>query len=359
MSLLQNLDTVSQNKRSQKQRKGAMAVLVAITIILLLIAAAFSLDVAYMHVVRAELRTATDAAARAGAEALARTQDQAQATQAALDIAELNSVAGDRLTLDPVDVTFGGVTQNPTTGRFAFDDSATDLTTVQVNGRRDSSAPDGPVALFFGGVLGRSSFGPNETSTATASVRDIALVLDRSGSMSTEEDGLSRIDALKLAVQAFLDEIEISSPNARVSLVTYSDNATRDIELTDDFAAIVAAVNGLPADGYTNIREAIQFGSDSLQGTGRRPFADRTIVVMTDGNHNRPLNDSDPTPSANTAAGRGHMIHTVTFSSGANQTDMQGIANIGGGMHLHADDAADLTNVFRQIARSMSVLLIE
>lgn len=358
MNLLQKLNTISRQTRHQ-QRKGAMAVLVAVTLILLLIAAAFSLDVAYMHVVRAELRTATDAAARAGAEALARTQDEAQATQAALDIAELNSVAGDRLTLDPADVTFGGVTQNATTGRFSFNPADPNFTTVQVNGRRDASAPDGAVALFFGSALGRGSFGPNETSTATASVRDIALVLDRSGSMDTAIDGGTRMDALKIAVQVFLDEIQDSSPNARVSLVTYSTNATRDIELTDDFDLIQGEVNSLTPDGWTNIREALEFGSDSLQAPGRRPFADRTIVLMTDGRHNRPVGNSDPTPSASLAASRGHMIHTVTFSPGANQTDMQTVANIGGGMHLHADSAGDLTDVFRQIARSLSVLLIE
>jgi Flp pilus assembly protein TadG len=50
-------------------RKGAMLVLVAITMILLVIAAAFSIDVAYMQLTRTELRTSTDAAARAATEA--------------------------------------------------------------------------------------------------------------------------------------------------------------------------------------------------------------------------------------------------------------------------------------------------
>ncbi|MEZ6075912.1 MAG: pilus assembly protein TadG-related protein [Pirellulaceae bacterium] len=40
-----------------------MMILVAVSFIILLVGAVFSVDVAYMHMVRAELRTATDAAA--------------------------------------------------------------------------------------------------------------------------------------------------------------------------------------------------------------------------------------------------------------------------------------------------------
>lgn len=356
MNLLQTLNNVSREASRKQQRKGAMVVLVAVTFILLLIAAAFSFDVAYMHLTRAELRTATDAAARAGAEALARTQDQSVATQAALDVAELNSVAGNRLTLDPADIFFGGVSQDTSTGRFTFQPATGDLTAVQVNGRRVAGAPDGPVPLFFAPTIGHTHFQPNQVATAVASIRDIALVLDRSGSMATLQDGTSRIDALKAAVQVFLAEIQANSPYARISLVTYSTSASRDIELTEDFAAIQSQVNGMSPNGWTNIHQALEFGSDSLQAPGRRPFADRTIVLMTDGNWNV---GGDPTPSANLAAGRGHTIHTVTFSSGANQTSMQEVANIGGGLHLHADTAGDLTTAFQDIARAISVLLIE
>jgi hypothetical protein len=38
---------------------------------------------------------------------------------------------------------------------------------------------------------------------------------------------------------------------------------------------------------------------------------------------------------------------------------MQQVAQIGDGIHLHADDAGDLTDAFRQIARTISVLLID
>lgn len=58
-----------------ERRQGAMLVLICVMIFAFMVTVAFSVDIAYMHLVKSELRTATDAAAKAAAEALARTQD--------------------------------------------------------------------------------------------------------------------------------------------------------------------------------------------------------------------------------------------------------------------------------------------
>jgi len=175
--------------------------------------------------------------------------------------------------------------------------------------------------------------------------------------MRLREGGLTRIDALKEAVEVFLTEIEASSPTSSISLTTYSTESTRDFALTNDFRDIRDEVNGLTADGRTNIFQALRQGSDSLaEDDLSRPFADKTIILMTDGNFNV---GGTPIPSANVAAERGHMIHTITFSSGANQEIMREVADIGGGLHLHADSAGDLSEAFREIARALSVTLIE
>ncbi len=337
-------------------RRGSMLVLIAVVMIIFIVAAAFSVDIAYMHMVKAELRTATDAAAKAGAEALARTQDPEAAIDAALAIAESNRVAGNGLTLNREDVVIGGVNLNPD-GKFEFVPGQEPLTSVNVIGRRNESAPDDVVPLFFGGYFGVDHFKPVQDASASSTVRDIALVLDRSGSMAEASGTGTRLTALIEAVNVFIDEIAVSSPNSIVSLTTYSTNATRDIPLSDDFGLIQSNVNGLVADGYTNIFEALRFGSDSLnEDANRRPYADKTIIVMTDGNFNV---GGNPTPSAILAADRGHRIHTITFSSGANQAIMQEVASIGNGIHIHADDAGDLADAFRDIAKTLSVVLIK
>ena len=71
-----------------------MLPLIAICLPLFIIAAAFAVDVAYMQLARTELRTATDAAARAGAKTLSMSQNQTTARAAAVAAAAKNKVAG-------------------------------------------------------------------------------------------------------------------------------------------------------------------------------------------------------------------------------------------------------------------------
>ena len=333
-----------------------MLPMIAVALILIMVGVVFSIDIAFMHMVRAELRTATDAAARAGAETLARTQDPSQAIDAAIEVAALNRVSGSGLELARDQVVLGSVTQT-SDGKLAFVPGQSPFTSVRVIGDRGDSSPQGAVPLFFGGFMGVSDFRPNQVATASSSVRDIAIVLDRSGSMNSLENGITRIDALKEAVRVFLAEIQSSSPNSTVSLTTYSTDSTRDFALTNDFEDIQREVNDLNAQGWTNIFMGLRQGSDSLSEDDlSRPHADKTIILMTDGNFNV---GGTPIPSANVAVERGHQIHTITFSSGANQEIMRQCAEIGGGRHLHADDAGDLSDAFREIARSLSVTLVE
>ncbi len=342
---------------NQTSRRGAMLVMVAIVLVILLLGAVFSIDVAYMHVVRAELRTATDAAARAGAEALIRTQDPAQARAAAIAIAAQNNVAGTGLALSDSDVFFGGLQRN-TTGRFAFVEGATPTTGVRVIGHRDRVSVDGPVPLFFARIFSRTEFEPTLEATGAANVRDIALVLDVSGSMAAVERGISRLDALKQAVNDFLDEVEISSPNSQVSLSVYETGASKLVDLTEDFDSVRSQVAGLVPLGLTAIGDGLLTGSNSLVSDSQaRPFAFKTVVVMTDGQHNTGLS---PFTALRTAIQRGQQVHAITFGAGANQVLMAQIAQATqSGLHLHADDAGDLSDAFREIARALAVTLID
>ena len=342
--------------RKIENRTGAMLPMIALTMVILIVGLVFSIDIAYMHMVRAELRTATDAAARAGAETLARTQDEGQAIEAAIQIAALNRVSSAPLELTPDQIVLG-TTVAGDDGSLVFSPGEQPFTAVRVVGDRSDGSAQGAVPLFFGSLLGRSNFEPILAATASSSVLDIALVLDRSGSMRTEEAGITRIEALQAAVAVFLEEIQSSSPNSNVSLTTYSTNSTRDLPLTDQLDQVGNQVAELPAQGFTNIFQALQQGSDSLlEDPLTRPHAKKVIILMTDGNFNV---GGTPIPSAESAAAEGQTIHTITFSSGANQEIMMQCAEIGGGIHLHADGAGDLADAFREIARSLSVTLVE
>ncbi|MFK7737247.1 MAG: VWA domain-containing protein [Pirellulaceae bacterium] len=349
----------SLRKRGEMQRrKGAMLVLVAVVLVILLVGAVFSVDVAYMHMVRAELRTATDAAARAGSEALARTQNAAQAVNATLTLANQNTVAGDGLTLDPADISLGSVRSLGAGSRFEFVPNQLPLTAVSVNGRRENGSPDGAVGLFFARVFSANEFEPTEAAISAASVRDVALVLDVSGSMGSRTPTGTRLSDLRNAVNIFLDEVQATSPATQISLVAYSTTALKLIELTPDFNLIRNAVSNFRPLALTAIGDGLQLGSDSLEiDPLARTFAAKTVIVMTDGRHNR---GPGPEVTVRNAVAREQTVHTITFGRGANQTLMRNVAqSTEGGIHIHADGGADLAQAFRDIARALSVVLIQ
>ena len=80
------------------------------------------------------------------------------------------------------------------------------------------------------------------------------------------------------------------------------------------------------------------------------------MIVMTDGNQNRGIN---PLIAAEECLAANVVVHTITFSDGADEALMQEVAEITGGTHLHATTNAQLVEAFLTIARQLEVILIE
>ena len=156
--------TRNYNRRSEGQRRGSMLVLIVFCLIILFAVAAISIDVAFMHLTRAELRTATDSAARAGAEALGRLQDTNAAKDAAVNFAARNTVAGDPLLLSDGDVVFG--TNELVNGKYQFVEGGSPANAIRVQGKRTADSRNGSIPLFFGQFLGQKTFQPVQAATA-------------------------------------------------------------------------------------------------------------------------------------------------------------------------------------------------
>jgi len=326
--------------------------MIGVVFIILFIAAAFAIDVARIHVTRSELRTATDAAAKAAVEALGREQSVEAATQAALAIAQRNIVAGNGLDLVPSNIQFGGAVSQDD-GSFSFDPDAPFINSARVIGARTASSPDGSVGLFFAPIFGVDDFEPTQVATATRTDRDIALVLDVSGSMNTG----GRFAALQNGVDVFLRELDETRQDEMVSLTVYSTDSRKPQELTNELQLVRDAFAEETPAGFTAIGLGLQTGLDSiLNDAAARPFALKSIVVMTDGRQNTGVG---PEVIALQAADRNVTVHTITFSEGANQGLMQEVADIASGIHLHAENDDQLVDAFRNIARQLQVLLIE
>jgi hypothetical protein len=363
-----------------------MLVLIAVCLPLCIIMAAFAVDVAWMQLVRTELRTSTDAAARAGAKELSLAQTTDAARAAAKNAAARNLVAGDPLRLSDGDIEFGNSSQPTDTSKFVFTAGGKKPNAVRITGQRTRGSIAGPVDLMFAGVLGVRQFEPKESAVSTQLDRDICLVVDRSGSMMWTLAGgsqlppgaqdcgppdptRSRWGALNIALEAFLQELDKTSQDERVALVSYSSNTKEcgfsynisDInsDLVSDYGVIRQVMKNLsskPVKGRTAISAGIDDGIKVLTGKKIRPFAVKTMIVMTDGIHNL---GPEPVLSARQAAKKDITIHTITFSSDADIKRMEDVAAATGGRHFHAPTAEDLARIFKEIASTLPVLLTD
>ena len=82
--------------------------------------------------------------------------------------------------------------------------------------------------------------------------------------------------------------------------------------------------------------------------------ANKTIILMTDGQWNT---GRHPYAAARDCLAAGVTVHTVTFLPGSDQRTMQEIARITGGRFFHATNEAQLRETFRELARSLPVVL--
>lgn len=364
-------------------RAGAIAVLMAITLPLIVIMAAFAIDVAWMQLVRTELRTATDAASRAGAKTLSLQQNETAARAAARDAASRNQVAGSPLQVVNAEIEIGLARQASRNARFVFSPNGALKNAVRVTGNRTAGSAGGAVPLFLGRVMGVASFEPSQVATSTQLDREICLVVDRSGSMMRDlvsrnvpggscnapHPTLSRWGGLNIAVAGFLAELDGTVQLEQCGLVSYSQQGsgcgltftTSDINARLDFnyqniRNEMVRLSSQPVAGFTNIAAGIDNGIRVLTDANARPFAVKTMVLMTDGRKNRGI---EPVISARRAARQDITIHTVTFSSEADFPRMRAVADATGGEHFHAPDSAALERIFRQIAATLPVLLTD
>ncbi len=373
------------SSRRRPPRRGAILVLIAVLMPVFVIMAAFAVDVAWMQLVRTELRTATDAASRAGAKVLSMEQNEADARAAAIDAGSRNLVAGQGLVVQAGDIDFGQSAQANPDARFVFNGGGAPINAVRVNGNRTAGSPQGSVNLFFGSVMGTPAFEPSFNATSTVLDRDICLVIDRSGSMglninfSGTGNGQNcgpmatdtRFFALAQAVDAFLGELTITIPNERVALVSYSSNFNRNCggnrlsyrtaelhnRLTTTYSQISGTMDAFVRNGIggsTAIGQGLRQGIRSLDNA--RPFALKTIVLMTDGRQNT---GPEPETIVPQAIRNDCTVHTVTFSPNADIPRMRAISDQTNGRHFHADTAADLALAFREIARTLPVLVTD
>jgi Ca-activated chloride channel family protein len=229
-----------------------------------------------------------------------------------------------------------------------------------------TAAAAGPLAfeaparngIHFGGHLDRGAIQTNgdglvrlelslraDAERAAAAVRvpsDIVVVLDRSGSMSGDKLGNARA-----SIRALLDRL---GPQDRFALVTYSDDAELRLALAPATpaarAAWMATVEGIPAQGGTNMAAGLEVGLatiDAARAAGRAP----RVILISDGLANQGDVSREGLRGRASRAARGeYALSTVGVGTDFDEDLMASLADAGSGNFHYVENAVNLSEIF-------------
>lgn len=140
------------------------------------------------------------------------------------------------------------------------------------------------------------------------------------------EAGIQKINALKIAVDGFLDSTAQNSGDNRVALVTYASEASTINGLTSDFDTIKNSVWKLNANGATYADDGMANAKAIIDGISAERDSNKVVIMFTDGEPNHG-NGFDP-DVANAAIAtskdmkdEGVTVYTVGVMEGANNAD--------------------------------------
>lgn len=409
----------SENILKCTNRRGAVLPFFALLLPIIFLLCGLAINTAHLQLLKTEMKVSTDASAHAGGRAMSIFQNTDNAIEWAEFVASQNQVGGQPLQIQTQEyVDFGFSTRNQNGfGRYQFGEvpkAAVDSGSQQANSISIIGHMNVPLAIRA--FPNMSSVDVSSRSIATQVDRDIAIVLDRSGSMLEYKDQdeiedeirsdyyrgrigyWEAVDAIRGpyrqfsynvlqnlsgdmyeyaydvryrswlaprhsrwaqlddAVNAFLDVIEETDQEELVSVATFASSASLDQSLTLDYDPIRSLVANTDPYGATAIGQGIQEAVPSIMtAAAARPFAAKTIVILTDG-----INNQNPSPVSVTEQLMSQYnvtIHTVTFTSGADRSAMSTVAETGGGRHYHADTGDELVEIFEEIANNLPTIL--
>ena len=177
----------SHSDSPSRKRRAAVSAMVCVMIPILLGFAVLTIDVGVLFNTRADMQNAADAGALAATNVLAsdRSSEAVQlAREHAMDIIQRHYSLGGKLAIASTDLVFGKFDYDPYANQFSF--SPTDVLPdgVRISVQAAEGSANGPVSLFFASIFGKPTADVRASSAAALTgLRDIAVVIDLSGSM--------------------------------------------------------------------------------------------------------------------------------------------------------------------------------
>ncbi|MFH1535057.1 MAG: VWA domain-containing protein [Patescibacteria group bacterium] len=221
------------------------------------------------------------------------------------------------------------------------------------------------VASYYADAGGSSSI--NETT--------IYHIMDRSGTMiddglgctisgfadqaSCENNGgvwgYQPITSAKEAAKSFINELDPAYD--KIGVAYYSDSARCDFLASNDFVGARTAIDDIASpSGYTNIGDAIGLATANILNNAP-PTDTRVEILLTDGKANRPLplatSEDYARTKADEADSAGILIFTIGLGSNVNVAFLRDDIATDPTMYFYAPSAAELENIYNQIANAI------
>lgn len=186
----------------------------------------------------------------------------------------------------------------------------------------------------------------------------VALVLDRSGSMGAMLGATTRWEALKNAVASFVNKYQaLNRPSDQLTLTYFDTDVIPASACCNGLTTVTPALPGTVTTdllannptGLTNLGKGIEVSQTKLSD----PNKGRSILVFTDGQQNQPPMVSNngqnigatPIPG-NGAPGNIKMFTIGLHAPGATNQMLQNLAGHTGGTYNHTETGNDLDAAF-------------
>ncbi len=180
------------------------------------------------------------------------------------------------------------------------------------------------------------------SATAQRAPLDLALVIDRSGSMSG--------DPLKAALESSVRIIQGLRSDDRIAVVAFDDHVqvVQPLVAVGDAHDLVNRVRLIESGGSTALFDGWQEGVKQLAPFVKKERIAR-VILLTDGQANHGLVDEAQIfEHVAKAAGAGITTSTVGLGHGFNETLLTGMAKAGEGAANFGQTADDLSEAFEE-----------